>query len=343
MQRVLNVLRGRSGRLAIAAGLVLSVFHSAPQASAETTIRVGGLSEATIVGLAKGWFKEEGLNVEVTEIANFMQYPTMLASGSIDVLDGYLPANLWNMIHSGADMRIIGGSSMAVAAHDGEPARNVRGYIVRKDLYDSGEVTKIADLAGRRLADFAPVPPKGSVSPFPVGHKVFGDVYKEIEWVRMKESDILNALATKTIDGGRMRTRWIKIAVNQGLAVELVKETDFVPRIQVSALVTTGEFLEKNRDALEAFLRVYLRGQEYVREVQKGMHEEEYVNAVKEHSSIPPEIALELLQELAYTDEVAVDDLQATQEHFVMVGAQEAVIPVEKVFDRSLLDAAKAK
>lgn len=309
--------------------------------AAQTTIRVGGATEPIVIAQGLGWFKQEGLNVEVIDVKNFMQYPNMLASKSIDILDGYIPANLWNMIESGADFRIIAGSALAVTAKNGKPARNIRGYVVRKDLYDSKAITKIADFAGKRLADFAPVPPKGNISPFPIGHKVFGDVYKEVDWVRMSESDIMTALASKTIDGARMRSRWVKIAIEKGLAVELVRETDYVPQIQVRALVGRDEFLRQNKEAVVKFLKVYLRALDYATEVQAGKHKQEYLTAVKAHSDIPQDVALDLIQETEFTSELAMADLQTTQEHFVMVGAQKAVVPLNKVIDLSYLNAAK--
>lgn len=319
------------------AALALSVTSS----FAQTNIRVGGTSEPLIIAKHKGWFAEAGLNVSIIDVTNFMQYPTMLAANSIDLIDGYVPANLWNMITAGSDFRIIAGSAMAVAARDGKPARNIRGYIVRKDLFDSGAVKKISDLKGRRMADFAPVPPKGQISPFPVGHKVFGDTFKEIDWIRMSETDIMSALSQKTIDGARMRSRWVKLAVDRGLAVELAKETDYVPMIQVRAVVGRDQFLAKNKDAVVKFLKVYLRAQKYAVEVQAGKHKDDYLAAVKAQSDIPPDVALDLIQESEITTDLAIDDLKASQEHFVMVGAQRAIVPLNQVIDLTYLDAAK--
>jgi NitT/TauT family transport system substrate-binding protein len=299
------------------------------------------MTEPLIVAQAKGWFREAGLKVEVVDVKNFMQYPSMLASNSIDMLDGYIPANLWNMIDAGADFKIIAGSALAVAERNGKPARNIRGYVVRKDLFDDGQVKKIADLKGRRMADFAPVPPKGQISPFPIGHKVFGDTYKDIDWIRMSESDALNALASKTIDGARLRTRWVKLAVQKGLGVELAKETDYVPLIQVRAIVARNDFLNAHKEAIASFLKVYLRAQAYATEVQDGKHQDEYLAAVKAHSDIPPDTALDLIQESEFSLDLAIDDLKATQDHFVMVGAQKAIVPLNRVIDSSYLDAAR--
>lgn len=327
-------------RITVAAIAALTLVGHAASAT-EQTIRIGGMTEPLIVAQAKGWFREAGLKVEVVDVKNFMQYPSMLASNSIDMLDGYIPANLWNMIDAGADFKIIAGSALAVAERNGKPARNIRGYVVRKDLFDDGQVKKIADLKGRRMADFAPVPPKGQISPFPIGHKVFGDTYKDIDWIRMSESDALNALASKTIDGARLRTRWVKLAVQKGLGVELAKETDYVPLIQVRAIVARNDFLNAHKEAIASFLKVYLRAQAYATEVQDGKHRDEYLAAVKAHSDIPPDTALDLIQESEFSLDLAIDDLKATQDHFVMVGAQKAIVPLNRVIDSSYLDAAR--
>jgi len=334
-----GALTGKHSALACVLGAALAFGGSTVKA--ETTIIVGGNTEPLIIAQYLGWFDEADIKIEVVDIPNFMQYPSMLASGAIDVLDSYMPANMWNMVLAGADFKVISGSALAVAARDGKPSRNVRGYFVRKDLYDSGEITKIPDFAGYRLADFAPVPPKGKLSPFPVGHKVFGEVFREIDWVRMGQSDILAALDAGTIAGGRMQTRWVKIAVDKGLAVEIAKETDFVPIIQVRGMVAKEAFLTENREAMIAFLGIYKRAQAYAIEVQNGQHQEEYMAAVAAYSKIPADIALELIQELEITTEIATDDLMVTQEHFVMVGAQEAVVPLDTVLDFSYLEAAQ--
>lgn len=321
---------------------LVALVSMAPAGAQE--IRVGGRTEPIVIGMANGWFKEAGVTVKVVEIPNFMQYPNLLASNSIDLLDGYIPANLWNMLASGAQFKIVSGSALAVAAKDGQPARNARAYVVRKDLWDSGAVRKISDLKGRKVADFAPVPPKGQLSPFPIGHKVFGETFKEVNWVRVpNETDMMVALDKKDLDGARMRTRFARIAINKGLVVELVKETDIVPRIQVRAVVAREEFAKQNADLLVRFLRVYLRAQAYAREVQKGMHTDEYRLAVKEHGSIPPEIALEVVQEQEFTEDLAMDDLLDTQKHFVMVGAQSKVVPLDQAVDLRYLQQAKAR
>lgn len=311
-------------------------------ASQPTTIRVGGNTEPTMIGIAKGWFSDAGLKVEVTELPNILQYSNILASGSIDLFDGYLPATFWNMVQAGADYKIIAGSAMAVAAKDGKPARNARAYVARKDLFDNGSIKTVQDFKNRKIADFVPVPPKGKLSPFPVGHTIFGETFREIDWTYLpNETNIITALENKYVDGARLTTRSAKLAFEKGIAVEIAKETDYVPEIQVRLVVARGDFLAANKEAVTKYLKVRLRAQEFLAEIQGGKHKEEFLSIAQKHSKTPPAIALNLVEELEFTDRISATDLQNQQAHFVKVGIQKQVIPLEKVVESSLLAAAK--
>jgi ABC-type nitrate/sulfonate/bicarbonate transport system substrate-binding protein len=326
----------------IAALLVLlSMCHPA---SAQTKIRVGGLTETVLIGIGKGWFREAGLDVEVTELPNILQYSNILASKSIDVMDAYLPPSFWNMVDSGAGFKIIGGSAVMVAAGNGEPARNPRMYLARRDLYDAGVIRNVHDFSNRKIADFVPVPPKGRLSPFPIGDKIFGKRYAEVDWIYMpSETNILAALEGKHVDGARLTSRWAKIAINKGYAVEIAKETDFVPLAQVRVVVTRSDFAQANPEALSRFMAIRLKAQKYAAEVQKGHHQPEFRAIVVRHSKVPPDIALELIEELRFTEELAIQDMMDTQAHFVKAGLQQRVIPLQDVVDLTFIDRAKTQ
>ncbi|MEW6377465.1 MAG: ABC transporter substrate-binding protein, partial [Thermodesulfobacteriota bacterium] len=310
-------------------------------ASGPFKLVVGGKSAPIVSALGKGWFREEGLEIELVEIADFMKYPAVLVSGEIHLFDGYLTAGFWNMVDGGADFRIVSGGSLAVAESAGEPARNIRGYIIRKDLVDNGTIKSIQDLKGRKVADFAPVA-KGGTSPFPAAHKIFGTLYGEINWVHLpKDIDIMNALEQKLVDAGRLRAPWYHYAIKKGIGVELFKETDFMPKMQVTTIVTTEKFLKSNSEVMVKFLKAYVKGLSYCEEVQKGKNVEEFKEFIKKYTDVPPNIAVDLIQARKWTDEIAVDDLIYTQKHFVSVGTQKKFIPLEKVVDLTYLKKAK--
>jgi ABC-type nitrate/sulfonate/bicarbonate transport system substrate-binding protein len=322
--------------------LILALTGLSAAAAEQTTIRVAGRTEPVMIAIGKGWFKDAGLNVEVTELPNMMQYLNLLASGSVDVVDAYLPATFWNMVLSGAKFKIISGSAVMAAAGDGEPARNPRAYVARKDLYDSGVIRSIKDFASHKIADSFPVPAKGSISPFPVTDKIFGEDFEKIDWNYIPiQSNILTALDSKYVDGARLTRQWAKIAIEKGLAVELEKETDFVPLNQLRVIMAREDFLATHEDAIVKFLHARLKGEEFAREVQKGEHKDEFADIVAKNSKTPPLVALDAIQEVKFTDKIATDDLMNQQRHFAKVGIVPQIVDLTKVIDLQYL--AKAK
>jgi len=319
----------------------LSLPSHVVDAKEKKRIIVGGLSAPLIAGMGKGWFGEE-LEVELIRIPNFMHYPPMLAAGKIHIMESYPAMNLWKMIHEGADFKIISGGGQCSAAEGNEPARNIRGFVVRKDLYDKGEIREIKDLRGKKVADFAPAPRKGAISPFPIGHRIFGKTYGEIEWIHIpRDLDCLLALEKKDVVAARMRTTYTNMAVRKGIGVELFKETDFFPKFQGSIIVAKEKFLKENHETAVIFLRAYQKALKFVREAQQGQHTKEYEMINKQLKYVPEEVAFDLLEAYKYTDEIDRNDLTLMQNHFVMTGSQVKFIPLDQVIDLKYLNEAK--
>ena len=299
----------------MAVSIFLLVQVQAVVAEDMTNLIVGGRSATMVAGLGKGYFKDEGLKIEIVHLRNFMQYPSMLAAGKIDILDGYLPMNFWNMIDEGADFKIISGGAQCVAAEGNEPARNIRGFVVKKDLYDKGEIREIKDLVGKKVATFAPAPRKGAISPFPVAHRIFGKLYGEIGWIRIpKAMDSLAALEKGDVVAARLRAPWFNLAIKKGIAVELFKETDYFPKMQVTTIAVREKFLKQNRETVIKFLRAYQKALKYINEVQHGLHQDEYKYFNNKYTDIPENVAMELIQAYKYTDEIDRNDLTVMQD-----------------------------
>ena len=70
----------------------------------------------------------------------------LLAAGDLDIGAGQPGTELFNAINQGWDIKVVGPVSLQLEGHGTTP------ILVRKDLYDSGQITKPADLAGASIA-----------------------------------------------------------------------------------------------------------------------------------------------------------------------------------------------
>src|SRR5690625_3589542 len=99
------------------------------------------------VAEAKGYFEDEGIDVNLENVKSGQDAIPLAASGQIDVVAAGFAAGFFSAIDTGLEVTVVG--SMGVTGpEDEEPASAL---VVSKELYDSGEVTEIADLEGRKI------------------------------------------------------------------------------------------------------------------------------------------------------------------------------------------------
>src|SRR5579871_814864 len=120
-------------------------------ASGLTKVRMGvagALSDAgVLISLDKGYFKDQGLDVEIARFSSGADQVALLDTGQLDVLGGGGSLALYKAFERGARFRIV-----ADKGHTPGPEQDYIGLAVRKDLIDSGRVKSYADLKGLSVA-----------------------------------------------------------------------------------------------------------------------------------------------------------------------------------------------
>src|SRR5689334_4430835 len=139
-----------AGRIAVLLALVAGL--SAPSAAAQTlpTVKVASAGIASDIGfflaLKKGHFRDEGLNVELTQMANAPQMIGPLGMGQLDVGAGTVAASLYNAVAQNIAIRAVADKGSVRKGY------GFSGLLVRKDLVDSGRFKTYSDLKGMKLA-----------------------------------------------------------------------------------------------------------------------------------------------------------------------------------------------
>ncbi len=100
-----------------------------------------------LVAWDKGYWREEGLEVEGTEFGGSDQAMPFLAVGQLDVAGSSSGAGLLNMLAQGIGSRIVAGLSGV-----GPNGLTGQALMVRRGDFESGRLTSPADLRGRQVA-----------------------------------------------------------------------------------------------------------------------------------------------------------------------------------------------
>lgn len=94
------------------------------------------------VAQARGYFEDEGLEVEITMGGTGQDTQALVANGQLDGAFAGLSAGYFNGVDNGLDVKIVGGGG------ESTPGDPLSAYVVPKD----GPVQSIADLAGQKVA-----------------------------------------------------------------------------------------------------------------------------------------------------------------------------------------------
>lgn len=314
--------------------LVLLVSLTPAAAPAQGVIKVGILpliSYAPIyVAVEKGFFKEEGLEVELIRFASGAKMMAPLATGEIQVASGSASAGLFNSIAKGADFRIVADKGQI------RPGHGFVQLIVRKDLLDSGAVKSVKDLEGRTVANHA----RGIINDYILYaiEKERGLDRSKLNLVYMEPPKIYAALKSKAIDAAVTVEPWTVRAEMEGLAVRYIyaDQLALVREMQIAEIFYSGKFIREQEAAARKFMKVYLRGIRYFKE--RGLKNDEIVTIIEKYTKVPRNmISASTPFYLDNDGKVLVESIEKLQDFFYEEGLVKQKLPMDKVVDLRFL------
>ncbi len=202
------------------------------------------------VALEKGYFREQGIDLQLETTAGAADVVPFLATGDLDLALGATTVGLFNAFERGADIRIIAPAGIMTLEDSPLP------LVVRKELVDSGEVRGPVDLRGRKVA----MNTRGA-SPEYILSKVMegvGLTVNDLDLVTVPFPDMPAALSNGSIDAAVAAEPSATRAVSLGVGVKLVKEV--VPGRMTTAIIASGKMLRERPDVVRRLLLAYMKG-----------------------------------------------------------------------------------
>jgi NitT/TauT family transport system substrate-binding protein len=314
----------------------------AQQAELET-VRVGLVPvliyAPLFVANAKGYFAEEGLQIETLNIAGGSEPLAPLARNELDVVFGGTGAGLFNYadrnIQTSDDpqFRIIAG------AHFEAPPMTTP-LVVSRERFESGEITSVADLRGKRVAINAP----GAATEYWLFKALEqgGLTPQDVEIVAVAFGDVpaaLNSQAEDRIDAAMLGEPIAASAEAQGLISRL--SDDFLEAFQPTFIYASNTFLNENPEAAFGFLRAIVRAYRDMQDPNTWAEAE----VVAELSAKTFGYSKDLLEFYAFpfydpNGMVRVEDMATLQDYFMAQGAlaYDEPLDLDALIDTTILD-----
>lgn len=249
--------------------------------SPEVTVTVGAkevVSDAgLLIGMAKGYYKELGLNVESINFNTGQEMINALAAGQLDVGCTVSATSLFNAMLRGIPIKIVADKGVNV------PGQGYYRLCIRKDLVE--EIKDYADLRGRRLAivGTASLDEIALDRCLNAGGMTTADV--QLEVIRAFP-DIVAAMANGSIDGGMV----IEPFVAQGMAQDILDPwkdpSEYDPHAQ-TALLVYGPSIRERPEVADRFMIAYIKAlRDYNDAFFKNINKDEIISILAETSVV---------------------------------------------------------
>lgn len=210
----------------------------------------------------KGFFKEEGVEVELKRFNSATQALAPLATNQLQVVGGGSSTAIFNSFGRDWPVRIV------ISRTRDLPGFSSDTLIVRNEL--KGQVKSVADLKGKKIAVNAP----SAVLEYMVATMLgkHGLTLKDIELVYMPWPNMGPALQTGAIDAGAVVEPFVVLFQQKGIAYPLHRASELLtdPPLEVSFILFNTDWSTANPDAARAFTRAYLRGARVYFDAMKG-------------------------------------------------------------------------
>ena len=240
-------------------------------------------SAPLFIAMDKGFFAEEGIEIEPQWFDAAHPIAVSTASSKVDVGATGITASLYNMAANGQKLGIVA-----------DKGREQKGYsssalLVTTDNYNAG-VKSLKDLKCKRIG----ITQKGSTFHYMLGRmlETQGMSLNDVEIVPLsKLSAVMAALESKQIDGCILNEPNITKVQKAGYGKLVVQVGDVIP-YQTSAIFYSPDFM-KNKDAAVRFMRAYNKACNYYYEAAVEKKDakklEEVVNIVAKYVKAPAE------------------------------------------------------
>jgi NitT/TauT family transport system substrate-binding protein len=278
----MNVVR--SGAIIILAALVLGTAAAGSvqaQTGAPVKIRVVHVPVLIFaplyVAIERGYFRQEGLDVELIGTPGGASSFVVLASGRAEVVVGGLGAALFNAAARGLDFKVVG------PVHMEKPPVSTP-LVVGKKVYDSGQIRSVRDLKGKRVS----VNVLGSATEFWLNAALLkgGLTMDDVQVTAVNFPEVPAALENGAIAAGLLGEPLVTLAEDRGQVVRL--SSDFINGIQVTALYYSGEFMRGRPKEAVGFMAAWLRAS---RDLYGGGYKRDDVAAIVEkYTGVPAAI-----------------------------------------------------
>ncbi len=306
---------------------------------------VASVSDAGVyLGIAKGFFKERGLDVEPMIFDSGSNQIGILASGKLDVAGGTPAAGTFNAFAQGINIRIVADKGTHTPGH------GYIAFLMRKEL--SSQVKKVEDLKKLEKPRFA-LPSTGGIgaeAQLKTLLRKAGLDEKNIDVKIVPYPQVPSALASNGLDVGPVIEPYATKAIEQGIAFNLTWVDEIRPNDIGGVLMYSEKFMKERPQAAKDFMIAYLGAVRYYLSAFEGKNpalKSDVIKILAQNTTVKEPDLYERMRVPGFDKDgrVNLTSLKSLYSEFVRMGyiQNPDKVKVESVVDNSFVEYAVQK
>ena len=322
-----------AGKLGWGLALTLNVLLPSMVRAQSDTVKLGDLAAisnaAVYIAIEKGFFKEQGINTEITNFDSAAKQVPALVVGELEVSVGSASAGLFNAVAEKAPFRIVA---------DKGQAREGYGFsllAVRKDLVDSGQVKTFKDLKGKKIALLA----KGNIQHYLVGKMAeeVGLTINDVELTFLGAPNQVTAFETKAIDAAYAVEPWVARFAERGVAVRFrtPDQVKGLGPVQVGVIIYSGKFINERRAVAQRWMNGYLKAAELFH--KNGVKDPSIAAILEKYTKVPAKVIQTAIPPYQDPNGRPLRDNLADQAQWFVNNGMQQKISIDNALDLSFL------
>lgn len=232
----------------------VNISHASVSDEITDTVRVGifGISSdaAIFIATERGYFREQGIEVETSQFSALSDMIPALATGQLDVGNANTGAALFNALGTNFGLKIVADNATIAEGADGSA------LVIRPELVDT--IITPDDLRGRKIGAVANGGTPAHVCLEELLESV-GLTSEDIDLVQLPFPAMGTALANGAVDGSVIVEPFLSAGLSQGLFVNYRGMGEICPGREVNVQVYSADFAAQT-DLAQRFAIARLQG-----------------------------------------------------------------------------------
>ncbi|MDP2659621.1 MAG: ABC transporter substrate-binding protein [Dehalococcoidia bacterium] len=323
----------------VVAGSPTAVPAVATPTAKPATVHFGSVKAASDAGvyiaIDRGYFAEQGITLDLQAFASGAAMLAPLSSGDLDIYGSSLATGILAAIDRGIGIKVLADKGTS------GPGFEFAQIVIRKDLWDSGQVRGAKDLKGKKVGVTSLA--GGSEAAFAYLLKPVGLSVKDLDLVSLSYPDMLVAFGNKGLDAADMTEPTLSSVVSNGLAVTWpggTRSATYGGVYQAGDIIASAQF-DKNIDVARRFMVAYLKGvRDYNDAFVKGKGKSDIVNILIKYTALKDPAQYDRMQMAGLNPDgkLATNTMTMDLDYFKQAGHYTGKLTINDIVDSQFAD-----